>query len=240
MTEEKDKYDDIEKFLHQPDDSELKRKFQEDKSFAKDVNLYKGLKKAITDKDAIAMEELFGEVENELFPKEKKVRSLRILWMAAAASVVLAAAVWSLQLFAEPSAEELFANHFEPYKLGFVDRGEDNLSAIEEANYYYASQDFKEATLAIEALKATDKTNQYYSFYLALSYIGNSESTKAIPLLQEVLQSEQLDLHDPAEWYIAMAFLQQGQKDNAKKQLEKISKKSSKFQQLAHQLLDEF
>ena len=70
MTEEKDKYDDIEKFLHQPEDSKLKRQFQEDEGFAKDVKLYKGLKKAINDKDAIAMEKLFDEVENELFPKK--------------------------------------------------------------------------------------------------------------------------------------------------------------------------
>ena len=75
---------------------------------------------------------------------------------------------------------------------------------------------------------------------MAISYIGNLESTKALPFLKEVLNSEQSDLHDPAEWYIAMAFLQDGQKDGAREQLMEITKKSSKFQQLAIQLLDEW
>ena len=37
-----------------------------------------------------------------------------------------------------------------------------------------------------------------------------------------------------------MAFLQDGQKDSAREQLMEITKKSSKFQQLAIQLLDEW
>ena len=239
MMEEKDKYDEIEAFLQQGEHAELKRKFQEDESFAKDVNLYKGLKIAINDKKAMAMESLFDEVEKELFPKKKTLR-LRPLLLVAATVALLVVTLYNLQWFAAPSTAELFANYFEPYKLGFVDRGEANDSVIEEANYHYANQNFEEAAKAFEGLSTIDKTNQYYNFYLAISYIGNLESTKALPFLKEVLNSEQADLHDPAEWYIAMAFLQDGQKDSAREQLMEITKKSSKFQQLAIQLLDEW
>lgn len=59
-------------------------------------------------------------------------------------------------------------------------------------------------------------------FYKGMCYLGLEDASKAIPLISMGLRSEDLDIKQKAEWYLALAYLKNREGDRAKAQLRKI------------------
>jgi hypothetical protein len=60
-------------------------------------------------------------------------------------------------------------------------------------------------------------------FYMAVSYVKLEMHSKALPLLDAVIESENNAFREEAEWYKALALIGSGDKDEAKDLLKKIS-----------------
>ncbi len=144
-------------------------------------------------------------------------------WLAVAASLLLllAAAWWWMQL---PTANTLgpaaFAANFSPHRNLAVNitRAGDSNTPEEAAYAAYEAEQWKEAATAIAALPPS----ALHDFYLAQIELQQQATEAAIQRLEKLVVSD-FPLREEAEWYLALAFMQQDQGEKARPWLERIA-----------------
>lgn len=173
---------------------------------------------------------------------EAPVRSLRSatnrVWLVAAAIVVLAGLSYLFWPRTQLSPEAMFAAHFEP-KTSPSDRGSDAneqfrlaLDQYDQENYLAAIDHF-EAALADSSFQFTDEAK----LYVGISYLATQQSDEGIAVLGQVSQ----DSYDKADanWYLALGWLQKGDKERGLALVEQISKQARHpYQEQAQKLWD--
>lgn len=140
-------------------------------------------------------------------------------------------------LFIPDQQPEQFAmQYFEPYPLSNV-RGEsdDQQALFDQALIPYQQGDFQIALPYLRQLLGTDPDNVQLKLNLASALIAEAQTPEAISLLQTITNQSA----DAAEWYLALAYLQDGQLSQAKELLQAISGKSHFKQGQARNLLEE-
>ena len=172
---------------------------------------------------------------------EQKGSTFLLLRLAAGFALVLAAAflLWP----SDPSAEQLFAANFEHLPSAVantnLERGtteaEDWKSkaflAYEQKNYEQAIPNF-ETYLA----NTTDFESQ---FYFGIALLGEGYAQKAINQLKGVKNNPPSDVYgEYATWYLALAYLQVDEVENAKSLLQLLSENSADYQEQAKKLLN--
>lgn len=90
-----------------------------------------------------------------------------------------------------------------------------------EAFALYEKGEYSAAAIAIESLTGSNPEKKDLKFYLAISLLASDQVDKSIPLLQASTQETYQDLHHRAPWYLALAYLKQGQEEEAVEWLEK-------------------
>jgi len=210
--------------------SEEKEQFrhlqQTDASFKAELTFQENIKRITENEDNIHFKEQLQSYETK---QPSKAKSYRLLWMAA--SVAVAVTVGALLFFQSPSNKALFAENFEPYRnvIQPIVRGEASKDLKTQAFSAYEKKDFTKAISLFSALQKTEP-EPYYLFYKANSYLVGDQPSEAIPLLKEYL-STQGNFTEKAQWYLALAYLKDGNTSEAKKILQKISdSKSYHFQ----------
>jgi hypothetical protein len=139
----------------------------------------------------------------------------------------------------------LYAQNFTPDKVP-----DDPNGPLDDAYFYYASGQYKNAITAIDSLHkkqltrggaADASTNLFAQYYKALSLMSLGNIEPAIPLLRQVESSDNPELRDRAQWYLSLAYLKQNEPSNAIRVLEKLTGKSSTgaYKSKASRLLSE-
>lgn len=158
------------------------------------------------------------EVQPEIAPRSSRG------WIIAAAIAIIIGGFYYLIRNQSTSYEGLFSEYFEPYSLSaytVATEGEETVPAALEA---YRAGDYQEAVNRFEATEPPVSAAASFSFYHALSLLGNQQGGEAIPILEAVIQQADAGgVAQPAEWYLALAYLQTGQKEKAIEILEQIS-----------------
>lgn len=168
--------------------------------------------------------------------REPGLARLRLLAAGIAALVIAAAAylLWP----AEPGSS--MAAVYEPYPMYLnTSSGEsppDKL--LETAIANYQSGDYAAALPAFQGLITITIHNAPYHFYAGICQLELGRPVEASIHLEEVSTREDARFQQPAEWYLALAYLkQEDKKETAHRLLEKIIREEGGFSQLARQLL---
>ncbi|OWY26165.1 hypothetical protein C7N43_36700 [Sphingobacteriales bacterium UPWRP_1] len=150
--------------------------------------------------------------------------------LAIAAILVLAAGVYFIFSPSSNNPQELFAQHFSPYANTLTVRGVADTSSVAktetEAMQYYQNQQYPQAAAAFDRLtQMNPKDQNTYDFYGGISLLANLQTAEAMQKLQTVAGSNN-PYQEQAEWYIALAYLQNKNTEKAKELLQQITAKS--------------
>lgn len=161
-------------------------------------------------------------------------------WLALVASLLLlvAATWWWVQASASTTlGAETFAAHFSPHRNLAVNitRASEMTSPEERAYAAYEAANWSEAAKAIAALPPSP----LHDFYRAQIALQEEEASQAVQLLSELVQTD-FPLQQEAQWYLALAYMQQNQSEQAARWLQRIlAVPDHPYQKEAKQLLQE-
>ena len=201
--------------LNDAEEQLFKSLIQTDKAFANEVRLIDDLKYGFAALEYENTKSDLKEIEKELNNSKSKPWK----W-AAVIAILLTLGGFVYQNLISNSEEKLFASYFEPYRnvvYPTVRSTTDN-SIMDQAFTAYENLDYQNATVHFESLLREDK-NDTITFYLANSYMQLSRSSDALALLQSKNNSV---FEQERNWYIALAYLQQKERQNALTYLRKV------------------
>lgn len=216
--------DEIRDYLYNKLSGEEKLLFEErllkDATLQQEVTLYKNLYR-IGKKD----ERMQFKKQLEGYDlKEKPAASTSYFtkWMVAAILIV-ALAVPSFLYFNNPSSEKLFAQNFVPYRnvIAPIERNDQAPQTIQQKAFEaYESKEYEKAILQFEKLTEADST-AYKHFYIGNSQLALGKTDAAIDSFKAYLQTNG-SLKDRAQWYMALSYLADENKEMATPILENI------------------
>jgi len=137
-------------------------------------------------------------------------------WSIAASVALLMGLGWiGYNSLLKTDYENLYAANFQEYPntVYTITRGDNNASVEREAFVAYESGNYKEAILNFEKVQQ-EESKGYLDFYKAQAYLNLGDNTAAIPLFKGI-QSGESDFNEEANWYLALAYLKQKDKEKA-------------------------
>ncbi|SFU20184.1 hypothetical protein SAMN04489724_0262 [Algoriphagus locisalis] len=211
---------------------EFNKLMSEDQQFAEEVAFHEKMKVAIRLEERERLKARFNTLDPQSNTK-------KMWWYAAAAILFFGIMGWWGSAQFSRDSENLYYSYFEPYPnvvepIVRSDAEQSGLSAqafawYEKGEYEKANDAF--ATLFEENQKAADL------FYQAISLMALDRSAEAIPLLEQ--QKEEDSFYEAAQWYLALAYLKEGQESQARFCLERVREAGGFLSSQAIDLLNE-
>ncbi|RYC71011.1 tetratricopeptide repeat protein [Spirosoma sordidisoli] len=87
----------------------------------------------------------------------------------------------------------------------------------------YQSGKYDQVIDQLATLPADKQTIHYKNYLLGLSHLANNQPAEAIPLLTKAQASPTRSLRQKADWFLALAYVKNGQKEKALPTLKQIS-----------------
>lgn len=159
------------------------------------------------------------QVLDKEMSKPSKVRPLfgnPRVWLAAAA-ILIAVSVVLFSL--GRSSANVYMEEFSPYP-DLTSMRNDTLNDLRTGMIAYTRGEYDIAVDYLQKFAKTNPADDFVHLYLGNAYLGLENYEKAI-LELELVQSPRWK--QPGEWYLALAYGLNGEKDKAAKLLEKIS-----------------
>lgn len=242
----------IEKYLNQQMDANERQTFEQemahDASLAEEVASFQDAKQIVEVAGDAAFFNTLQSIEEELAGKNITA-PIRPFWQRpmmlgiAAALIIILAGIWIFRPPADTS-EDLFAENFQAYPPPTRLRGESKQNEIwSNARDAYIQADYALATEKFEFLLAQDSTAQ--PPYLLHFYAGVSQLAQASPNINQAIShleyvaATDSDYVQPAKWYLALAYVKNGEVQKAKALLEKMAAESSYRKSAVEALLKE-
>lgn len=211
--------------LKEPERAELERLLQEDAAFRAQFEFEKELQQTLVKGKGSELKAKLQGFEKEIAAKEKALsadisqvpRKKPGLWgIAASIAALIALGWWGMNTFSGPNMEALYQDNYESYPNTAVTitRGDVRETLERDAFTAYESGDFGSA---LEKLSALDDRD-YTLFYRAQCQLQLGRTTDAIESLQKNIETGTVYLPE-SQWYLALAYLKNGQKELALKEL---------------------
>lgn len=213
--------------LSPEEQTSFETKIANDPALEKEVLLQQNMLEHIqATNDSSASQDLIKSIGKEFLEesanKQPKIKTLAYaLWVAAAAIAMLV--LFNLNNH-KLSEGEIFDKYFNPPVASFASRGDANQNLLEEAEVLFNQKEYEQSNILFKRLlseSSTIKTSQIKLYY-AISLIESNELSKAKNLLQELIGMQNNFTAD-ATWYLALAELKEGNKENALNVLSKIT-----------------
>jgi anti-sigma factor RsiW len=148
------------------------------------------------------------------------------------------------------SGETLFRRHFEPYPStrplvrGMSDdRGSHDVAgedAVSSALALYQARDYRGALSALEERRDRPPRDPMVLFYAGVSRLALGHAREARQDLEQVALLGESEFRTPAEWYLALAHLRNGDIDAARSRFERIAEAGGFYRAQAQALLSEW
>lgn len=202
-----------------------------DPSFSEEVSFERNTKAAVT---LEARKEL--KTKLQALESENNKKSNRKTWLSIAAMILVLLGVSMFFLNQNPTADQLYADYFEPYPNTVAPIVRDASQESEEIDAFaaYEQGDYKEAAARFQALSETSD-EEYLSFYRAISFMELDQMKEAEQIFTSTTWSS--DYNEKAKWYLAMNYIQQNKITQAKVLLSEIVKDQSYKHEKAEKLL---
>lgn len=209
-----------------------------DAGFKEEVEFHMDLKRVAEEEDDDAFKEIMSDFESEARNENSIKKRFPIKWLVAASIALTAGLAYFFTMDFPASTQDLFVSNFEPYRnvVHPIVRGEEGQTKKTSAFIAYQTGDYKTALPILDELY-TDTKEPYYLFYRANALIELNRAKEAVPLLQEHLRTNDT-LVKNSHWYLAMAYLQLDDKENAKEMLQEVVKNGAYKVDEAQKLLD--
>ena len=207
----------FEGLLTEAEQDEFDHLFSKDPEFRREVEFQKGLKEIISHHERSKLKKQLRSIENG-----QRTPVKRQWWIAAAVTLlVLLSGIWYSQN-QKQEPETLFATYFEPYRNVIlpIERNGETIDPKARAFYAYEQGNYEEALKAFTGLAPEDK-DPAVIFFIANTHLALNQSDLAIELLEANLNKID-SLQDRHLWYLAMAYLNKGDQNNAISQLEAL------------------
>jgi len=148
---------------------------------------------------------------------QTKSRTVRLYYISGiAASVLFLICVVFVLQYNSPSN---YYTYFKPYPANVVFRGDQNPS-MDKALQLYDQGNFKEALVEFEKIPSSISTEEL-QFFRALSYLAIEQPDAASKILKEM---KPVQYEEQVQWYLALCYVLDSNKQEAKKELELIRK----------------
>jgi tetratricopeptide (TPR) repeat protein len=223
----------IERFLDkQLDETDMAKFIQRrttDTDFNAAVNSYEeailAVKLANEDKiTAILKEEQAKLNQAKVIPIDKnRSKTFSILRGSLAAASIAALLIVGYWFFTKDSVKPLsplVAAVFEPYPALGITRGENDKDVKSKALRKYAVNDFKQAIPLLQNAFDVER-DTILLFYKGIAALGVNDPNNAVTIFTD-LQNQQTVPTDMIEWYLALAYIELGQKEKALPLLQKV------------------
>ena len=218
---------------------------------AREVLLHRELRQALSEQKTMGLEDTLLSIRKERQAQQPQARMRRLptrLRLIAAAISFLA--IVGLAYLLWPASEaSLMATYYEPYPLylntrsadAAPDSGEASVRSeqLEAASVQYQSGNYAAALPAFQALINSTDQNAPYHFYAGICQLELGRPLEAAIHLEAAAARQDAQFTQPATWYLALAYLQQGKKSDARAVLEKVARAEGDYSQPAGQLLKE-
>lgn len=201
---------------------------QNDEKFKKEFAFQKDLQKVISKNQRNDLKKVVQNFEDD---KKPVISLLNISkkWLVAA-SILIIVGLGSVFVKSNfyPSPDKLYAENYEPYRniVLPVERGEDANTIEHSAFVAYENGNYHKA---INLFNSVPNSNTVYIlFYKSMCYMSLNKTREAISLLKTIVDSNpevnsEKNFKELANWYLALAYLNIGEIENAHKQFAVIS-----------------
>lgn len=237
----------LEKFMEgrltEAEQKEFDRLYDVDLNFKTEVDFLTNISKVAEAEDDDAFREMLTSFEaealltakrddkvndappdNEIEAKSKKtgVKRFPTRWLVAASIALIAGLTYIFMPASPTSNQDLFNQNFQPYPnvVHPIVRGEEGQISKTKAFAAYQNGEYSSAIALFAELYAASKEPDYL-FYQANALLQLKKGKEAIPLLQNHLMTAD-SLTEKSDWYLAMAYLQVDDTNNAKKMLQSV------------------
>ena len=244
-----EKYTLIEKYLAKEMQGEELDKFEKelssDSDLQEELNLHRQVSETLKGEKVHQLRNVLHEVDKDwkVESKEDSAKIInfnfrRVLTIAATVALIIIGLQWFSN--SNLSSEELYAANFETYPMLLnqrsVDENTADLITYNNAITFYAKGQNQEALASFEKLIQAQPENITYQFYQANLLLSEKKSGEAIPIFQKILAGDYPLFEEQARWYLALAFLENNEKENAKTLLEEIKVEQFKSKEAARVL----
>jgi hypothetical protein len=136
----------------------------------------------------------------------------------------------------DPVTDEFYASS--PFPDTTTQRGrQQNLMA--EGLRNYNSGNYREAAGQFEEVLAFQPVNRQAQFYTGNAYLNMKQSRRAIPMLGAVAETNDSPYYESAKWYLALAYLERNNREEAKKILTEIKYEGGIYWEQAAKILED-
>ena len=199
-----------------------------DKLDQKALDGYQYLDRGLNAEDSLRkLDDRFGKwmkgKEVSSIRKSPKVRRFILLQRIAAAVLLV---LVPLFFILKPTSTSKLADHYfeaprSPYLI--ISRGEQptDESQFNQAFTLYEKGQYAEAAKDIGRLIIDHPDKQDLKFYQAISLLASGDHVQSIRLLKECTEEPFQELHQRSPWYLALAYLKAGDKEEARHWLQR-------------------
>lgn len=164
-------------------------------------------------------------LEKKEVEKQKKTRVRTITLIQRVAAAILLLLIPAFFIFRPGQSVRLANQFFEAPRSSYLllNRGEQtsNQTAVTDAFALYEKGKFSEAAPAIEALINEYPEKKDLKFYQAISLLGSGHIDESIEILKQCTTEPDQDLDKRSPWYLALAYLMNSDRNEAKIWLDK-------------------
>ncbi len=201
--------------------SRLESRAQSDPSFRKEMEAYQAVVEGLKMQDSKSLKARLKNLE-QIRDKQTRVFTIgknRNWWIAAAAVLLVGFLGWKfLFSFFDPglkggSNDQLYAEYFSPFRQDMtepLEKGGENLSALEQFNVNYWNARYDLAISGFNAIDSTLKQNDNLKFRYANALIAVDQLDQAQAILEHIISNRQSQYSTEAKWYLGLIALKKG------------------------------
>lgn len=136
-------------------------------------------------------------------------------WKFISLAAAIAALISLFFIFdiATPSNEKLYAEYFKEDPGLPVAMGANSSYDFSDAMVDYKAEKYELAIAKWTTLLADDPQNDTLNYFIANSLMNSDQIEKAIPMFQQVAKNSESRFKDKAQWYLALAFVHQNDRE---------------------------
>lgn len=224
------KTDLIEKYFGNSLSPKEQSKFNEllrtDEKFKIELDFQKDLQKVIYRNQRNDLKKVLQKFEQN--KPDVKLLNISKKWLVAASILLIVGLGYIFLKNNNYSPDDLFVQNYEPYRniVLPVERGINSNTIEQSAFIAYENGNYRKAINLFNSVP--NNNDQYIQFYKAMCYMSLNKPKDAITLLKIITESDynqnsEINFKELANWYLALAYLDLGEIDRAKKQFSIIA-----------------
>lgn len=213
---------------------QFQSKLDSQKEFREAVELQRRMLASLEAEKKVALKNELKTIFARIEPEESGRGSVRKkwYWLAASLIAVLMTVGW---LSLRTNYTGIFDEYFDPYPAENMVRGEASGGDIREVFRLYGGRDYQQVVALINSQIASGVQFSGQNLYLGNALLATDRTGEAIQVLSQI--GEENRYYTDAQWYLALGYLKNREKAEAREVLNSILNKRSFYQSSVRELL---